>query len=100
MKLLGNRNLKSALFLFVIVAFFFGLSNLNVKLRAQDRAQLPARTGYVNDFAGVLDEGTKRRLEAILENVKQRSGIELNVNRLPTIVAFPTRKRWLSSLAI
>jgi uncharacterized membrane protein YgcG/Flp pilus assembly protein TadD len=84
MKLSGYRKLKSALFFFIVVAFFLGLSYLGVNSRAQDRTQLPARTGYVNDFAGVLDEQTKQRLGAILENVKQRNGIELDLVTVQT----------------
>jgi len=38
---------------------------------------LPPQRGYVNDFAAVLDEVSRGRLENILENLKQRSGIEL-----------------------
>jgi tetratricopeptide (TPR) repeat protein len=47
---------------------------------AQNRAPLsPPRTGYVNDFAGVLDSATKQRLENTLRNLLQRSEIELVV---------------------
>jgi tetratricopeptide (TPR) repeat protein len=38
--------------------------------------QVPARTGHVNDFAGVVDEKTRLHLEDVLENVKQKTGIE------------------------
>jgi uncharacterized membrane protein YgcG/tetratricopeptide (TPR) repeat protein len=47
---------------------------------AQNRAPLsPPRTGYVNDFAGVLDSATKQRLENTLRNLLQRSEVELVV---------------------
>jgi uncharacterized membrane protein YgcG/tetratricopeptide (TPR) repeat protein len=47
---------------------------------AQNRAPLsPPRTGYVNDFANVLDSATKQRLENILRNLLERSEIELVV---------------------
>jgi uncharacterized membrane protein YgcG/Flp pilus assembly protein TadD len=84
MKLSGYWKLKSALFFFIVVVFFLGLSYVGVNPRAQDRTQLPARTGYVNDFAGVLDEQTKQRLAAILEKVKQKSGIELDLATVQT----------------
>ena len=38
-----------------------------------------SRTGYVNDFAAVLDESTRAELTTILENLKQKTGIELAV---------------------
>lgn len=84
MKPASNRNLRSSLIFFVIVAFLFPFSYLGVNPRAQSQTELPARTGYVNDFAGVLDEKTKQRLEAILENVQRRSGIALNVATVQT----------------
>src|SRR5437870_2225812 len=43
---------------------------------AQTTTQVPARTGHVNDFAGVVDEKTRLHLEEVLENVKQKTGIE------------------------
>ena len=52
--------------------------------RAQEKAQLPARTGYVNDFAHVVDDPTRQRLDTILDNVKKRSGIELNLATVQT----------------
>ncbi len=38
-----------------------------------------ARTGYVNDFAGVVDDATRANLSTILENVKQKTGIDFAV---------------------
>jgi len=46
---------------------------------AQTKPQLPARTGYVNDFSGVVSETTKQQLENILANVKQKTGIEFDI---------------------
>jgi tetratricopeptide (TPR) repeat protein len=46
----------------------------NPRARAQGR--LPKPTGHVNDFAGVLDASTKQRLEKVLENLKQRTGVD------------------------
>jgi uncharacterized membrane protein YgcG/Flp pilus assembly protein TadD len=41
--------------------------------------QLPAPTAHVNDFAGVLDETAKQRLENMLSNFKLKSGIEFDI---------------------
>src|SRR5688572_2635210 len=46
---------------------------------AQTQIQVPARTGYVNDFAGVVDEKTKLQLTNLLENLKQKVGIDFAV---------------------
>ena len=41
--------------------------------------KLPAPTSYVSDFAGVIDSQTKARLETLLQNLKEKSKIELYV---------------------
>ena len=41
--------------------------------------KLPAPTGYVSDFAGVIDSQTKARLETLLQNLKEKSKIELYI---------------------
>lgn len=46
---------------------------------AQTNPQTPQRTGHVSDFAGVLDENTRTQLSTILENVKQKTGIEFAI---------------------
>jgi len=47
--------------------------------------QLPARTGQINDFAGIIDSAMKDRLEAILANLKQRTDIEFVIATVKTI---------------
>ncbi|MCM3873491.1 MAG: TPM domain-containing protein [Pyrinomonadaceae bacterium] len=79
MKLSSHHNIWRVLFLSITVGAIFGAGYLDISSRAQEKAQLPARTGYVNDFAHVVDDATKQRLDTILDNVKKRSGIELNV---------------------
>ncbi len=68
----------------IIAAAVLGMIYLGVNPSAQERAQLPARIGYVNDFAGVVDDKTKQRLETILDNLKQRTGIELDLATVQT----------------
>jgi tetratricopeptide (TPR) repeat protein len=41
--------------------------------------QLPQPTAHVNDFAGVLDEAAKQKLENLLANFKLKSGIEFDI---------------------
>ena len=48
------------------------------------KSPLPAPTGYVNDYANVIDSQTKARLETVLTNLKQRQDIEIAVVTVPT----------------
>lgn len=43
------------------------------------KRQYPAYTGHVNDFAQVLDAGTKQQLETILLNFENRTGAQIAV---------------------
>ncbi|MCA1815507.1 MAG: TPM domain-containing protein, partial [Acidobacteria bacterium] len=43
------------------------------------QSPLPKPTGYVNDYADVIDPATKQRLETILTNLKQVADIEFAV---------------------
>ncbi len=45
---------------------------------------LPSPTGYVNDYANVIDAATKSRIETILTNLDQRAQIEFSVVTVPT----------------
>ena len=74
MSLIERPKLKWPLFLIVSVALF---SSFAIRQLAQTTTQ--SRTGYVNDFAAVLDEATRNELTTILENLKQKTGIELAV---------------------
>lgn len=74
MSLIERPNLKWPLFLIGTVALF---SSFAVRQFAQTSTQ--SRTGLVNDFAAVLDEPTRNELTTILENLKEKTGIELAV---------------------
>jgi uncharacterized protein len=43
------------------------------------KSPLPAPTGYVNDFAGVIDQQTKDRLETTLQNLDREQQIQFAV---------------------
>ncbi len=54
-------------------------------VRAQTTGSpLPEPTGFVNDYAGVLDAATKQRLETLLTNLKERAEIEFTIVTVPT----------------
>jgi tetratricopeptide (TPR) repeat protein len=55
----------------IVVLFWFGA---HPGVHAQSK--LPVASGHINDFAEVLDTATKARFEKILDNLKQRTGIE------------------------
>ncbi len=84
MKLSSHRNLWSALFLSTVVGAVFCAGYLGTHSSAQEKTRLPDRTGYVNDFAHVVDDATRQRLDIILDNVKKRSGIELTLATVQT----------------
>lgn len=44
-----------------------------------DKSPLPDPTGYVNDFAGVIDASTKQQLEDTLTRFKQTSNVEIGI---------------------
>ncbi len=71
MKLSSHRNLWSALFLSTVVGAVFCAGYLGTHSSAQEKTRLPDRTGYVNDFAHVVDDATRQRLDIILDNVKK-----------------------------
>ena len=78
MKPLNYRNLCNALVVTMVAGAYCWASYLSIN-NAQGKPQLPARIGYVNDFAQVVDDATKQRLENILDGLKKKTGIELNV---------------------
>src|SRR2546425_464422 len=47
--------------------------------------RLPRPSGHVNDFAEVLDSQTKSRLEVVLQNLKQRTGLEFIIATVKTV---------------
>ena len=50
----------------------------------QQESPLPPPTGFVNDYAKVIDEKTKKELEAALTKLKERSKIEFAVVTVDT----------------
>lgn len=47
--------------------------------------RLPKPSGHVNDFGEVLDSQTKSRLEVVLQNLKQRTGLEFIIATVKTV---------------
>ncbi|HVS83961.1 MAG TPA: TPM domain-containing protein [Pyrinomonadaceae bacterium] len=73
MKFIGNQ--RAIVFTAILAAFSLVWPGANGRGQAGN-TQLPQPRGYINDFAGVIDAATKQRLETVLANLKQRTGIE------------------------
>jgi len=72
----SQSSLRHAL-IAIFIALAFCLAN--IKQHAQTQAQYPAPNVYVSDFANVLDENTRNRLETLLENFKTKSKIDFYI---------------------
>ena len=81
MNLSAHRMPRLILLLTCAVAFFLGGESNQF---AQTQIDVPARTGHVNDFAGVVDEKTKLQLTNLLENLKQKVGIDFAIVTVPS----------------
>ncbi len=58
---------------------------LVVAVAAAGQIKFPKPVGYVNDFANVIDEASKQKIEALALEVKQKTGAEIVVVTMPTI---------------
>jgi tetratricopeptide (TPR) repeat protein len=81
MKQLNCQNFRQVLVLSVTFTLFFSVT---VKPLGQTQSKLPAPAGHVNDLAGAVDKPSKERLENILANLQQRTGINLTVATVQT----------------
>ncbi len=62
--------------IFVVILAGISLFWLGPNRDVSAQGQLPKPSGHVNDFAEVLDAPTRQRLEKVLENLKERTGID------------------------
>jgi uncharacterized protein len=53
------------------------------------RPALPAATGHVNDFAGVVDEATKTKVETMLTNFEKKTGAQIAVVTIQSLEERP-----------
>ncbi len=84
MKYLSNQ--RAIVFTAILAALFLVWSGANWRGQAQN-TQLSQPRGYVSDFAEVIDAATKQRLETILANLKERTGIEFFVATVKSVGA-------------
>ena len=74
---LSGQRISNPILLFCCSAVLF--LSLGINQLAQTTQKLPAPSGHVNDFAGVVNEQTRQQLENILANLKLKTGIEFDV---------------------
>lgn len=73
--------------IFLLLVSLIGLVWLGANSGVAAQRKFPRRSGRVNDIAEVLDAQTRERLEKILENLKQRTEIDLVIVTLKTTAA-------------
>jgi len=71
-------NRRASVFAILLVVIILCGLAADRRTSAQGK-RLPKPRGHVNDFAEVLDAATRQRLEIVLENLKQRTGIDFVV---------------------
>jgi uncharacterized protein len=80
LKNVGRTKVTSlAVIAILCLAAAFGVRGQDSNSAAQNVSPLPAPTGMVNDFAGVIDESTKQQLETKLRQFREKTGVELAV---------------------
>ena len=75
----------------IIILLFMGISLYGQKL--------PKPRGYVNDFAGIIDAGSKNQMEIIIQSLKQKTGAEIAVVSVNTIAPYATIEEYSIDLA-
>ncbi len=78
-----SRLLRRVISAAVGCALLIGAGGLQTNAQSA-KSPLPAPTGYVNDYANVIDSQTKSRLETVLTNLKRVADIEIAVVTVPS----------------
>lgn len=74
-----HKSIQTLLGILLCLSFGFAAAHAQTT-----QSPLPAPTGFVNDYANVLDAATQTRLETILQNLEQQHNIEFAVVTVPT----------------
>src|SRR5882762_6960953 len=75
---------RTRIFLFLVGAFVVLLTGMVSAYAQTAQSPLPKPTGYVNDYAGVVDSSTKDRLETTLGNLDRQHQIQFSVVTVDT----------------
>jgi uncharacterized protein len=76
--------IRTRIFLIFAVAFIALLTGIVSAFAQTAQSPLPNPTGYVNDYANVIDRATKDRLEATLGNLDRQHQIQFSVVTVDT----------------
>jgi len=78
------HEMRRTRFFLVVLLLFVALLFAKGSVCAQTTLPLPAPTGYVNDYARVIDSATKERLESTLSNLDRQQQIQFAVVTVDT----------------
>jgi uncharacterized protein len=84
----GIKTVVLFLFFLLVTAIFSGWSQ-----------ELPKPTGYVNDFAGVISQNDRNRMESIISLVEEKTGAEIAVVTVDTIAPYGSIEQYSVELA-
>lgn len=98
----GNELSAVIAIIFIIAVIFLNLSSSKNKASvAVSMLKIPAATGYVNDFAGVISSANKSTLDSYLKELDKKTGAEVAVVTLPSLkgnsiedVALDIGRKW------
>lgn len=83
---------KKRIFIIILISFLFTA----IFLYAQ---KLPKPVGWVNDFVGVIDEGSKVQMERIIQTLEQKTGAEIAVVTVESFAPYGTIEEYSIELA-
>ena len=75
---------RTRIFVILALPFLLLLAGLVSALGQTAQSPLPNPTGYVNDYAGVVDSASKARMETTLGNLDRLHQIQLSVVTVDT----------------
>lgn len=98
----GNAFSAVIAIIFIIIVIFINLNNSkNNSTIAGSKLKIPAATGYVNDFAGVISSANKNILDSYLKKLDKKTGAEVAVVTLDSLkgnsiedVALDIGRKW------
>ena len=77
--LVGRRRGAASLFFGIAFAVVSGIGTALPRTAAAVEPTVPVARGYVSDYAGVIDAPTVRQLDALIEELKTKTGAEIAV---------------------
>ncbi|KPJ86519.1 MAG: hypothetical protein AMS17_12155, partial [Spirochaetes bacterium DG_61] len=61
--------------------------------------KLPKPIGYINDFAGVMDQASKVQMDTIMKALNDKTGVEMAVVSVETLAPYATIEEYSIELA-